>query len=92
MQHPGLAEVAVHAVPGPHTEEDLKLTAVRAPSATVTEQELASWSIAQLPSSRSRATSSSVTNCRGTHWAAYSSTSFANKVSPRPRGTEKRPT
>jgi hypothetical protein len=31
MQHPGLAEVAVHAVPSPHTEEDLKLTAGTSP-------------------------------------------------------------
>lgn len=49
MSHGGLADVAVHAVPSPLTEDDLKITATRTEAATVTEEELFRWCIDQLP-------------------------------------------
>lgn len=44
-----LAEVAVHAVPSDVLEDDIKVTAVRRPDATVTEEELFRWCIDELP-------------------------------------------
>jgi crotonobetaine/carnitine-CoA ligase len=49
MSHGALADVAVHAVPSPMTEDDLKITATRKEGATVTEEELFRWCIDQLP-------------------------------------------
>jgi carnitine-CoA ligase len=49
MSHGDLADVAVHAVPSPMTEDDLKITATRKEGATVTEEELFRWCIDQLP-------------------------------------------
>jgi carnitine-CoA ligase len=49
MSHGELADVAVHAVPSPLTEDDLKITASRKEGATVTEEELFYWCIDQLP-------------------------------------------
>ena len=49
MSHGGLADVAVHAVPSPMTEDDLKITATRKEGNTVSEEELFGWCIDQLP-------------------------------------------
>jgi crotonobetaine/carnitine-CoA ligase len=49
MGHGGLADVAVHAVPSPLTEDDLKITATRKDGCTLTEEELFRWCIDQLP-------------------------------------------
>jgi len=49
MGHGSFADVAVHAVPSPLTEDDLKITATLAPGATLTEEELFRWCIDQLP-------------------------------------------
>lgn len=49
MGHGQIADVAVHAVPSPLTEDDLKLTATLVEGATVTEEELFLWCVDQLP-------------------------------------------
>ena len=49
MSHGSLADVAVHAVPSQLTEDDLKITATLKEGATVTEAELFTWAIDQLP-------------------------------------------
>ena len=49
MGHGGLADVAVHAVPSPLTEDDLKITATVKEGADLSEEELFSWCIDQLP-------------------------------------------
>ena len=49
VQHPALADVAVHAVPSQLTEDDLKITATVREDATVTEEELFRWCIDELP-------------------------------------------
>ncbi len=49
MGHGQIADVAVHAVPSPLTEDDLKITATRVEGATVTEEELFLWCVEQLP-------------------------------------------
>ena len=49
VQHPALADVAVHAVPSELTEDDLKLTATVRDDGSVTEEELFRWCIEQLP-------------------------------------------
>jgi crotonobetaine/carnitine-CoA ligase len=49
LQHPALAEVAVHAVPSELTEDDLKVTLVLRPDAELTEEELVRWSLDKLP-------------------------------------------
>jgi crotonobetaine/carnitine-CoA ligase len=49
MGHGGLADVAVHAVPSPLTEDDLKITATVAEGTELTEEELFRWCIDQLP-------------------------------------------
>src|SRR5436190_7188956 len=49
LQHPGIAEVAVHAVFSEFTEDDVKVTAVREQGSTLTEEELCHWAIDQVP-------------------------------------------
>jgi crotonobetaine/carnitine-CoA ligase len=49
VQHPALADVAVHAVPSPLTEDDLKVTAVLREGESVSEEELFRWCIDELP-------------------------------------------
>ncbi|MET0902084.1 MAG: AMP-binding protein [Acidimicrobiales bacterium] len=49
VQHPALADVAVHAVPSQLTEDDLKITATVREDAVVTEEELFRWCIDELP-------------------------------------------
>jgi crotonobetaine/carnitine-CoA ligase len=49
MGHGALADVAVHAVPSPMTEDDLKITATVKEGSTVSEEELFRWCIDQLP-------------------------------------------
>jgi crotonobetaine/carnitine-CoA ligase len=49
MGHGGLADVAVHAVPSPLTEDDLKITATVKVGATVSEEELFRWCVDRLP-------------------------------------------
>jgi crotonobetaine/carnitine-CoA ligase len=49
MSHGALADVAVHAVPSPLTEDDLKVTATLAEGASLTEEALFRWCIDQLP-------------------------------------------
>ncbi|MFL6206601.1 MAG: AMP-binding protein [Acidimicrobiales bacterium] len=49
VQHPALADVAVHAVPSALTEDDLKLTATLREGTTVTEEDLFRWCIDELP-------------------------------------------
>jgi crotonobetaine/carnitine-CoA ligase len=41
--------VAVHAVPSPLTEDDLKVTATVKEGASITEEELFRWCVDQLP-------------------------------------------
>jgi carnitine-CoA ligase len=47
--HPDVAEVAVHSVPSELTEDEVKATIVRRVGATVSEAEIAHWSVDQLP-------------------------------------------
>jgi carnitine-CoA ligase len=49
MGHGELADVAVHAVPSPLTEDDLKVTATLKEGSTLTEEQLFRWCIEQLP-------------------------------------------
>jgi crotonobetaine/carnitine-CoA ligase len=49
MGHGALADVAVHAVPSPLTEDDLKVTATVKEGVELSEVELFRWSIDQLP-------------------------------------------
>jgi carnitine-CoA ligase len=49
MAHGALADVAVHAVPSPLTEDDLKVTATVREGAVVTEEELFRWCVDELP-------------------------------------------
>ena len=49
LEHPALLEAAVHAVPSPLGEDDLKVTVVLKDGATLTEEELARWSVERLP-------------------------------------------
>jgi crotonobetaine/carnitine-CoA ligase len=49
MAHGALADVAVHAVPSPLTEDDLKVTATVKHDASVTEEELFRWCVEELP-------------------------------------------
>jgi carnitine-CoA ligase len=49
MSHGALADVAVHAVPSPLTEDDLKVTATVKEGAGLSEEELFRWCIDQLP-------------------------------------------
>ncbi len=49
MGHGQIADVAVHAVPSPLTEDDLKITATLVEGSTLTEEELFVWCVDQLP-------------------------------------------
>lgn len=49
MGHGQIADIAVHAVPSPLTEDDLKITATLVEGATLTEEELFLWCVEQLP-------------------------------------------
>lgn len=49
LRHPDVREVAVHAVPSEVSEDDVKVTAVLTPTATLTERELCVWAIDRLP-------------------------------------------
>jgi crotonobetaine/carnitine-CoA ligase len=49
VRHAALADVVVHAVPSELTEDDLKITAVLAAGAAVTEEELFLWCVDELP-------------------------------------------
>ncbi|GAA0603694.1 ATP-dependent acyl-CoA ligase [Sporichthya brevicatena] len=49
MQHPAVAEVAVHAVKSELSEDEVKVTVVRKSDAAVTEEELCLWSVDRLP-------------------------------------------
>ena len=49
MGHGALADVAVHAVPSPLTEDDVKITATVKEGASLSEEELFRWCIDQLP-------------------------------------------
>ncbi|MBV8559417.1 MAG: AMP-binding protein [Acidimicrobiia bacterium] len=49
MTHGSLADVAVHAVPSPLTEDDLKVTATVKEGASLTEEGLFRWCVDQLP-------------------------------------------
>ncbi len=49
MGHGALADVAVHAVPSPLTEDDLKITATVKEGETVKEEDLFRWCIDRLP-------------------------------------------
>ncbi|MEY2893469.1 MAG: hypothetical protein RJA98_3377 [Pseudomonadota bacterium] len=48
-RHPALAEVAVHAVPSPKGEDDVKVTAVLRPDATLTAEALFAWAVDAVP-------------------------------------------
>lgn len=48
-QHSDIAEVAVHAVPSPLGEDDVKVTAVLKPGAKLTEEALCRWAIERVP-------------------------------------------
>lgn len=49
MGHGQIADVAVHAVPSPLTEDDLKITATLVEGSTLTEEQLFLWCVDQLP-------------------------------------------
>src|SRR5207247_9940660 len=48
-QHPKIAEAAVHAVPSPMTEDDIKVCLVTTPGETVTPEELFAYFTERLP-------------------------------------------
>ena len=47
--HPDIAEIAVHAVPSDKGEDDVKITAVLHPKASLGEEELFRWSVEIVP-------------------------------------------
>lgn len=49
LQHPDLAEVAVHEVGAGVAEDRMKVTAVRVDGSTLTEEELCRWAIEHVP-------------------------------------------
>jgi carnitine-CoA ligase len=49
LRHSEIEEVAVHAVPSDLTEDDVKVTAVRTPGSTLTEEMLCQWCIENMP-------------------------------------------
>jgi crotonobetaine/carnitine-CoA ligase len=49
IQHPDIAEVAVHAVASKLMEDDVKLTVTLKEGASVTEQQLCEWSLDRVP-------------------------------------------
>jgi crotonobetaine/carnitine-CoA ligase len=48
-QHPDIAEVAVHAVPAVKGEDDVKVTAVLRPQASLTQEQLFQWATDKVP-------------------------------------------
>lgn len=48
-RHPDIAEVAVHAVPSDKGEDDVKVTAVLKPGATLTADALFEWALDAVP-------------------------------------------
>jgi crotonobetaine/carnitine-CoA ligase len=49
VAHEAIADVAVHAVPSPQGEDDVKVTAVLQPGAELTEEELCRWAVERVP-------------------------------------------
>ncbi|MCZ7525488.1 MAG: AMP-binding protein [Acidimicrobiia bacterium] len=49
VAHPDVKDVAVHSVPSDVGEDDVKVTAVLQPGATVTEEELCRWAVDRVP-------------------------------------------
>jgi crotonobetaine/carnitine-CoA ligase len=49
LRHPDVLEAAVHAVPSEVSEDDVKVTAVLAPGAELTERRLCLWAAERLP-------------------------------------------
>jgi crotonobetaine/carnitine-CoA ligase len=49
-EHPDIADVAVHGVPSPLSEDDIKVVAVRREGSQLTEEELYRWALERLPS------------------------------------------
>lgn len=49
LGHDEIVDVAVHSVPSPLGEDDVKVTAVRQPGSTLTEEELCRWAIDRVP-------------------------------------------
>jgi crotonobetaine/carnitine-CoA ligase len=49
LRHPHVREAAVHAVPSQVSEDDVKVTAVLAPGAELTERQLCLWAAERLP-------------------------------------------
>ncbi|MCX7619989.1 MAG: AMP-binding protein [Acidimicrobiales bacterium] len=49
LGHDAIADVAVHSVPSPLGEDDVKVTAVLKEGATLTEEELCRWAIERVP-------------------------------------------
>ena len=49
MGHPAIQEVALHATGQQSGDDEIKLTVVLRPDATLTEHELCLWSIEKLP-------------------------------------------
>lgn len=47
--HPDILEVAVHAVPSPRGEDDVKVTAIRRPDSSLTEEALFHWCVDKVP-------------------------------------------
>lgn len=47
--HPGILDVAVHAVPSEFTEDEVKVTAILQPGVELSEEQLCHWAIDQLP-------------------------------------------
>jgi carnitine-CoA ligase len=47
--HPAIKDVAVHSVASDVGEDDVKVTAVLQPDATISEQELCEWSVERVP-------------------------------------------
>jgi crotonobetaine/carnitine-CoA ligase len=47
--HPAIEDVAVHAIPSEFSEDDVKVTAVLKPGASLSEEELCRWSIDNIP-------------------------------------------
>ena len=92
VQHPALADVAVHAVPSQLTEDDLKITATVREDATVTEEDalpLVHRRAAVLrPAALHRAACRAARDHRS---AGCSSASCATRRRPTPGGTPRRP-
>jgi crotonobetaine/carnitine-CoA ligase len=47
--HPAIQEVAVHAVPSSHGDDEVKVTAVLKPGAALLEPDLCLWAAARVP-------------------------------------------